>query len=240
MAKLHSIETMGLFDGPGIRTVFFLSGCPLRCLYCHNEDTQDPKNGRFITIEEIVNKAKRMKPYFKKNSGGVTFSGGEPLMSGEFLLDAIRAVKKEGIHVAIDTSGVGDGKFYDEIVRESDLILLDIKHYTNEGFKNITGCSIMPLIKFMKTISKYDTKVWLRHVMVPNFTDSREDVKNIIDFTTLIHKNVEKFEILPYHTMGIEKYEALNIEYKLKGVDEMDKFKAKEFEKYGRELLGFK
>ena len=236
MAKLHSIETMGLVDGPGIRTVFFLSGCPLRCVFCHNPDTQSMAYGREITVDEIVNRAKRMKPYYK-NGGGVTISGGEPLASGAFVLDAIKALHEEDIHVAVDTSGVGDIKYYDQIAKEADLILLDIKHYDPYFFNEITKNNQDKLIKFMETIKKTDTRVWIRHVMMPFVTDTLEDMEKLVDFVKPLKKNIDKIEILPYHKMGINKYKELDKEYRIKNMEAMNKEKAKDFEIYANNML---
>lgn len=236
MTKLHSIETMGLLDGPGIRTVFFLSGCPLRCVFCHNPDTQKGDFGRDITTDEIVNRAKRMKPYFK-NGGGVTISGGEPLASASFLLDTIRALKNENIHVAIDTSGIGDENYYKDIINEVDLILLDIKHYDPFFFEAITKAKIDKLKIFMDQLKKSDTKVWIRHVMMPFVTDRKEDMDKLVEFVKPIKKNIEKIEILPYHKMGIDKYKELGKDYKIKNMEAMDIKKAKDFEKYANFML---
>lgn len=236
MAKLHSIETMGLVDGPGIRTVFFLSGCPLRCVFCHNPDTQSMAYGREITVDEIVKRAKRMKPYYK-NGGGVTISGGEPLASGAFVLDAIKALHEEDIHVAVDTSGVGDTKYYDQIAKEADLILLDIKHYDPYFFNEITKNNQDKLIKFMETIKKTDTRVCIRHVMMPFVTDTLEDMEKLVDFVKPLKKNIDKIEILPYHKMGISKYKELDKEYRIKNMEAMNKEKAKDFEIYANNML---
>lgn len=236
MAKLHSIETMGLVDGPGIRTVFFLSGCPLRCVFCHNPDTQSMAYGREITVDEIVKRAKRMKPYYK-NGGGVTISGGEPLASGAFVLDAIKALHEEDIHVAVDTSGVGDIKYYDQIAKEADLILLDIKHYDPYFFNEITKNHQDKLIKFIESIKKTDTRVWIRHVMMPFVTDTLEDMEKLVNFVKPLKKNIDKIEILPYHKMGIDKYKELNKEYRIKNMEAMNKEKAKDFEIYANNML---
>ena len=236
MAKLHSIETMGLVDGPGIRTVFFLSGCPLRCVFCHNPDTQSPNYGRDITIEEIVDRAKRMKPYYK-NTGGVTISGGEPMNDGKFLVDLIDALHKENIHVTVDTSGIGDSKYYEEIAQKADLFLLDIKHYDPEKFERITKAKQDLLVKFMYQISKTNTRVWIRHVMMPQVTDTREDMERLVEFIKPLKINIDKVEILPYHTLGVEKYKKLNRDYPLKDMPQMNKQKAKELENYANFML---
>lgn len=232
MGRLHSYDTMGLVDGPGIRIVFFLQGCPLSCLYCHNPDTQCMTGGRDIEIEEIVHRTKRMLPYFKKDKGGVTFSGGEPLAQGKFLLEAIDAVKDLGVHVAVDTSGIGQEKYFDQILKKADLIILDIKHYEKEMFKKICGQDIERLQRFIDYVENEDIKLWIRHVMVPGFTDNKESMEKLYDFVKRIDEKIEKIEILPYHTMGLSKYEALGMDYKLKGVPEMDKEKAKDLENY--------
>lgn len=236
MLKLHSIETLGLVDGPGIRTVFFLQGCPLRCLFCHNPDSQNLTGGKDVEIDYLVEKAKRMKPYFK-NDGGVTISGGEPLTQAKELINLIDALRKEDINVCLDTSGIGDSSYYDEIISKVDLILLDIKHYSFSGFKKMTGLSNDNLLKFMKSVKKSHTPIWIRHVMVPGFTDSKKDMEEIVKFIEPISKNIEKIEILPYHTLGVKKYENLGREYKLKGVKPMDKTKARELESYANSLL---
>lgn len=234
--KVHSIETMGLVDGPGIRTVFFLSGCPLRCAFCHNPDTQSPTFGREFSLDELVKMALRMKPYYK-NGGGVTLSGGEPLFSGEFVLDAIRALHKEGIHVAIDTSGIGNPKYNKDIVREADLIILDIKHYDPYFFKALTGIDQKPLLDFMKLIEGSSTRIWIRHVMMPFVTDTKDDMEKLVEFISPLKKNIDKFEILPYHTMGVDKYKLLGKDYRLKNMEPMDKDKAKALEKYARDMI---
>ncbi|WP_299033540.1 pyruvate formate-lyase-activating protein [uncultured Anaerococcus sp.] len=236
MAKLHSIETMGLVDGPGIRTVFFLSGCPLRCVFCHNPDTQSMAYGKEFTVDDLVKRAKRMKPYYK-NGGGVTISGGEPLASGAFVLEAIRALHEEDIHVAVDTSGVGDTKYYDQIAKEADLILLDIKHYDPYFFNEITKNHQDKLIKFMESIKNTDTRVWIRHVMMPFVTDTLEDMEKLVDFVRPLKKNIDEIEILPYHKMGVGKYKDMGKDYKIKNMEAMDKDKAKDFEIYVNNML---
>lgn len=232
MGRLHSIDTMGLVDGPGIRIVFFLQGCPLSCLYCHNPDSQAMLGGRRIEIDEIVHRTKRMMPYFRNGKGGATFSGGEPLAQGKFLVKAIKAVKDLGVHVAVDTSGIGQENYFDEILSQADLILLDIKHYDDQMFYKISGQKIERLNLFMDYVEKHDTKVWIRHVMVPGFTDTKKDMENLYKFVQRIDKNIEKIEILPYHKMGLAKYQALGLDYKLEGLPEMDEKRAKDLENY--------
>lgn len=232
MGRLHSFDTLGLVDGPGIRIVFFLQGCPLSCLYCHNPDSQCMTAGRQVDIDEIVHRTKRMMPYFKKDKGGVTFSGGEPLAQGKFLLEAIEAVKDLGVHVAVDTSGIGQEVYFKRIIEEADLIILDIKHYDPDMFYKICGQRIERLEKFIDYLEKADTKVWIRHVMVPGFTDNKRSMEELYKFVKRIDDKIEKIEILPYHKMGVAKYQNLGLDYKLKGIPEMDKKRAKELENY--------
>lgn len=228
--RLHSIETMGLVDGPGIRTVFFLQGCPLRCAYCHNPDSQSMFSKMRITPDEVVEMAKKYRSYYNRSGGGVTFSGGEPLMQGEFLLETLKKLKLEGINTAIDTSGYGDSKYYKEILKYVDVVLLDIKHFDNEGYKDITKKPMSGFHKFLSYLDDFHGTIWLRHVMVPSITDNEESMEKLFNNVRHLSSKIERFEILPYHKMGLEKYEELNMEYTLKGVPEMDKEKAKAFQ----------
>ncbi|MCY6369674.1 pyruvate formate-lyase-activating protein [Clostridium ganghwense] len=225
--RIHSFESMGLVDGPGIRNVVFFQGCPLRCLFCHNPDTWNFDEGIEISSEELINKIIKFKPYFK-NNGGVTFSGGEPLMQPKFLLEMLKLCKKHNIHTTIDTSGCGSGN-YEEILKYTNLILLDIKHSTNDEFKTLTGVSMKNLIKFIEVINSSHTKVWIRHVIIPGITDSNKHLEKLKEIIKKI-KNVEKIEFLPYHTLGIDKYKTLNYDFKLKNLEPMDKNKCKALE----------
>ena len=218
--RIHSIETFGAVDGPGIRTVFFMQGCPARCLYCHNPDSWNVNEGKPIEVEEIVHWAVRGIPYYG-NTGGVTFSGGEPLMQGEFLLEAMRALKKEGIKTAIDTSGTYYDEYTDEVIKQCDLVLLDIKHPDPERFEIITGRSQETLFPLIDMINKYKRHVWIRNVVVPDINDTPEDIAALNEFIKKIHY-IDKVELLGYHTMAVEKYGKLGMVYRLKGVPPMD------------------
>lgn len=218
---IHSMETMGLVDGPGIRVVVFMQGCSLRCKYCHNPDTWEYGVGEKITPEELVRKIKRYKAYFDTSKGGVTFSGGEPLRQPEFLIEALKLCKKEGIHTCIDTAGSGIG-MYDEILKYTDLVLFDVKDITKEGYKNVTLVNIDESLKFIEAMKRNRTKMWLRHVVVPGLTDGEEHIRQFKEFIKEFD-NVEKVELLPYHLLGVNKYEKLNIKYPLEGVEAMDK-----------------
>ncbi|MTI68947.1 MAG: pyruvate formate lyase-activating protein [Firmicutes bacterium] len=225
MGKIHSIESMGLLDGPGIRFVAFFQGCKLRCKYCHNPDTWDLNKGKEMTSKDLFNKAKRFKTYFKTSGGGITCSGGEPLLQPKFLKRFLKMCKSNGIHTAIDTAGFGKGD-YEEILKYTDLVLLDLKHVDKVGYKDLTGGNIKEFFKFKKALNKSKTKVWIRHVVIPGLTDGEKHIdklKKVIDG----FNNVEKVELLPYHTLGINKYKEMGISYKLKNVKPMDERKLK-------------
>ena len=227
--KIHSIESMGLVDGPGIRTVVFFQGCKLRCAYCHNPDTWNLSGGIEMTPDELIKKIVRFKPYFDRSGGGVTFSGGDPLIQPEFLLECLKLCKLNGIHTAIDTSGFGNGN-YAEILEYTDLVLLDIKHTSSQGYVNLTGKDTKDVNSFLQALRKSKTKVWVRHVVVPGITDSVEHITKLSKIISEEVPSVEKVELLPYHILGVSKYEALSIPYKLKGVEPMDKEKIKELQ----------
>lgn len=228
--RIHSIESMGLVDGPGIRVVVFMQGCALRCLYCHNPDTWGKGEAEEFTPEQLVNRIARFKTYFKNSGGGVTFSGGDPLRQPEFLLEALKLCKKEGIHTCLDTAGVGLGE-YDEILKYTDLILYDVKHLTEEGYLDMTGIAKGEGDKFLEACKRSGTKLWIRQVVVPGKTDSVEYIKELNKFINSLD-NVEKVELLPYHLLGVNKYEVMGIKYKLDGVPAMDKEECKKLYDY--------
>lgn len=227
--KIHSIETMGLVDGHGIRVVVFFQGCALRCKFCHNPDTWTTDGGKEYTPEDLVKKIERFKTYFASSGGGVTFSGGEPLRQPEFLLKVLKLCKQKGINTCIDTAGYGFGD-YNEILEYTDLVLFDIKHFTKEGYKNITLMEIDESLKFLEAMKENHTKMWIRHVVVPGLTDDEEHLRKLKEFVDRI-PNVEKVELLPYHMLGVNKYESLGIKYPLEGVKAMDKELAKKYQK---------
>ncbi|MBW9144591.1 pyruvate formate lyase-activating protein [Clostridium sp. CM027] len=237
--KIHSIESMGLVDGPGIRVVVFFQGCKLRCAYCHNPDTWNLSGGIEMTAEEIVQKIIRFKPYFNRSSGGVTFSGGDPLVQPQFLLECLKLCKQNGIHTAIDTAGFGDGD-YSDILKHTDLVLLDIKHTTGQGYVNLTGRDSTDVNTFLEALRHSKSRVWVRHVVVPGITDSVEHITKLAKIISKEVPNVDKVELLSYHVLGVSKYEALSIPYKLKGVEPMDKDKTKELQTLINNLLNIK
>ena len=225
---IHSIETLGLVDGEGIRIVIFMQGCPLRCLFCHNPDTWE-KGGKEVTSKEIVDVVRKYRSFIELG-GGVTFSGGEPLYQSEFLLDTLKLSKKAGINTCIDTSGTGYTKEYlDEILKYTDLVILDIKAIDPEGYKKITGKSIDDFNYFKEKIKEKHTRLWLRQVIVPGINDTKEYILKFKEYIKDFD-NVEKVELLPYHTMGVEKYKKLGIKYRLEDTPSMDIEKIKELQ----------
>ena len=220
--SVNSIETFGLVDGPGIRTVVFLNGCSLRCKYCHNPEMWEMGDYNY-TPSELAKKIIRNKNYFRRNNGGVTFSGGEPLLQSKFIIEVAKILKKEKIHVAIDTAGVGLGD-YKEVLKYVDLVILDIKHTDGKKYKKLTGKEIDESLKFIDVLNKSNKKVWIRQVVVPGLMDSKEYTDSLID--TLINiKNIERVDFLPYHKLGSEKYIKLGIRNPYKNMIEMDKDK---------------
>lgn len=224
--KITDIESMGSADGPGVRLVLFMAGCKLRCLYCHNPETWTDKGSKEISAEEILAKFKKYETYYGEH-GGVTFSGGEPLLQPEFLLETIKLLKANNIHVAIDTAGVADG--YDEILDLVDLVILDIKAVEADEYKFITGRKIDEFNEFLKNCISKNKKLWLRQVIVPGINDDESHVLKLKEFASKI-PNVERVELLPYHSMGKMKYEKLGIPYRLGDTPNMDKDICKELE----------
>lgn len=228
--NIHSIETLGTLDGPGIRMVVFLQGCKLRCIYCHNPDTwnEHSNNKIAMTPEYIVHKAIKYKPYFKNNDGGITFSGGEPLLQPEFLLECLRGCQREGIHAVIDTCGVGLGD-YDEILKYTNLVILDIKHSNPKMYKNITGIDIKYYYEFKEAIIKNKKDIWIKHVVTPGINDSCEDMKAFEkEVNSFPQDIIQKVELLPYHTLGVFKYKELGIKYKLENIPPLSNDKLNE------------
>ncbi len=229
VGNINSVESMGLVDGPGIRYVVFLQGCKLRCLYCHNPETWDINaKCEQITPQQLIKKIVRFKSYFGSD-GGVTFSGGEPLLQPEFLLECLRLCKKSGINTALDTAGVGFGD-YEEILKYTDLVILDVKAVDENEYKQITGQDMKRFNEFLSACLKLNKKLWIRQVIVPNLNDDKEHVLKLKNFVAKL-KNVDKVELLPYKTIGVHKYEDLRIPYRLTGVEDMDENACNELQK---------
>lgn len=213
LGRIHSIESMGLVDGPGIRVVVFMQGCPLRCKYCHNPDMWEFEGGKLYTPQELFKKILRFKTYFDASGGGVTFSGGEPLMQPDFLKEVLSLCKEAGINTCIDTSGVGLGD-YEEILKYTDLILYDVKHFTPDGYRKVTGSEIEETLKFLSAAESMNVSIIARHVVVPDLTDGEEHIKALAKYLKGF-KTLKKAELLGYHTLGVQKYKGLNIDYPL-------------------------
>ena len=219
-AKFHSVESFGTVDGPGIRFVLFLQGCHLQCKYCHNRDTWDINGGEYKSVDEIVEKINRYKNYIIPSGGGITVTGGEPLMQASFVLELFKKLKENGIHTCVDTSGMfalTDG--IKEVLKYTDLVLLDIKHIDDEKCKELVGVSNKKELEFARYLSDNNIKMWIRQVLVPGYTDDGQDLLKLKNFLSTL-KTVEKIQILPYHNLGKYKWEKLGLEYPLEGVRE--------------------
>lgn len=220
LGNIHSYESMGTVDGPGIRFVVFLQGCPLRCKFCHNPDTWDIKEKKIQeSPEETLKKIKRYKNYFGKK-GGVTVTGGEPLVQSEYVLELFKLCKQEGIHTALDTSGYIFNEKVKEVLKYTDLVLLDIKALDKEIYRDLTRVELDNTLKFLNYLQKIKKPVWIRHVVVPTITDNDELLEEMAKFISKF-ENVEMVEILPYHTLGVFKYQELGLEYPLKDIEDL-------------------
>ena len=218
LGRIHSLESFGTVDGPGIRFVVFMQGCPLRCLYCHNPDTWEVKRETpyLLEPEALLAEVLRYKNFIAK--GGVTVTGGEPLLQPEFLKEFFRLCRENGIHTALDTSGyICSGKAL-EVLEQVDLVLLDIKTIDAGLHPRLTAVKLDNTLRFLDELEKRGIPVWVRHVVVPGLTDNDEDLEKLAGYVSR-YKVVQKAELLPYHTMGAYKYEAQGLDYKLKGVE---------------------
>ena len=216
-AKVHSVESFGTVDGPGIRFVLFLQGCHLQCKYCHNRDTWNMNGGEYKSLDDIFEKIMKYKNYIYPN-GGVTVTGGEPLLQVKFLIELFEKLKKENIHTCIDTSGMvtltPDIK---KLLSLTDLVLLDIKHINSEKCKNLVGFGNEKELTFARYLSENNIHMWIRQVLVPGYTDDEQDLQQLKDFISSL-KTVDKIEVLTYHDMGRYKWEKLGLKYELDGV----------------------
>lgn len=231
----QSLESFALVDGPGVRSVLFLAGCPFRCLFCHNPDSWEFSKKNPITPEEAYKKLIRYKPYWRDN-GGVTISGGEPLAQLDFIIELSRLFHNEGISVAIDTSGatfnMSDAylKKFDELLQVSDLFLLDIKAVDSSLHKKITGKDNKNVLELFSYLDKKNYPIWVRHVLVPTLSDNDERLRETHEFLSQF-KNIRRVEVLPYHTLGTFKYDLLKMEYPLKDVPAPTKERVENAEK---------
>jgi pyruvate formate lyase activating enzyme len=222
--NIHSIETFGTVDGPGIRYIIFTQGCLLRCQFCHNADTWEIGIGKQMSVEEIINDLTSYLPFIESSGGGITVSGGEPLLQIPFLIELFKECKKIGIHTTIDSSGgcYSSAPLFQEqlseLLKYTDLILLDLKHINRKKHIILTGMANDHIIEFARLLSEQQIPVWIRHVLVPTVTDDEQDLNDLGDFIGTL-KNVKKLEILPYHKLGVYKWEALDLDYHLKDIE---------------------
>ncbi len=212
--RIHSFESFGTVDGPGIRFVVFMQGCPLHCVYCHNRDTWDTSGGKDYTVGQVLAELNKYANYIKFSKGGITLSGGEPTLQAEFAAALFEKCREQGIHTALDTSGFADTGKVERLLAVTDLILLDIKHMDSETHRKITGVTPGKIGSFARYASQKGIPLWIRYVLVPELTDSEKDLKAAAEFIQSL-ETVEKIEVLPYHGMGIHKWEELGIRYPL-------------------------
>lgn len=221
LGAIHSIETFGLVDGPGVRYVIFMQGCHMRCKFCHNADTWKVKEPD-QSAEAVLKKALRYRPYWKEN-GGITVSGGEPLLQIDFLIELFTQAKKEEVHTTLDTCGqpfTFEEPFFSkfkQLMKVTDLVLLDIKHIDEKAHKELTGHTNQNILEFAKYLSDIQKTVWIRHVLVPTINTDEVYLKRLHQFVAQL-KNVERVEVLPYHTLGAYKWKELGLEYPLEGI----------------------
>ncbi len=225
--NVHSIESFGTVDGPGIRLVVFLQGCPMRCLYCHNPDTWSYEENKKVFVSEILDKYDSIKEFLK--NGGITVTGGEPLSQIDFVTELFKQAKQKNIHTALDTSGVLFNRKnlaqFDRLLKYTDLVLLDIKHINDEEHKKLTGFSNKNILDFAMYLSEKNIPIWVRHVVVPTITYDEKHLKELGKFLSNI-KSLKALDVLPYHNMAISKYENLNIDYPLKNISPLTKEEA--------------
>lgn len=217
---IHSIESFGTVDGPGVRLVVFLKGCPMRCQYCHNPDTWEPGGGTEMTVDQIMAQYEKNRAFYSK--GGITATGGEPLMQIDFVTALFSAASHRGIHTCLDTSGITFRpenpavlEAFDKLMSVTDLVMLDIKHIDPEGHKNLTGQPIDPVLAFARYLDERAIPVWIRHVIVPGITYDQNELYRLGQFIGTL-RNVKALDVLPYHDMGKVKYENLGLDYPLK------------------------
>ncbi len=216
---INSFQSLGAVDGPGIRVTVFMQGCHLRCAYCHNPDTWD-LDGSKVSVIDLFNKIMRYKPYFFEH-GGVTVSGGEPLLQPEFIEELFKLLKAENVHTAIDTSGICDLEKAERVLKYCDLVMCDIKFITEDDYKTYARGSLKRVEEFLKLSEKLEVPLWVRHVVVPNLTDSEKSVKRVVEIAKR-YKNLQKIELLPFRNICKSKYDNLGIDFPLKNTKECD------------------
>lgn len=215
---IHSIETCGTVDGPGIRFVIFTAGCPLRCLYCSNPDCRYLENGKEITVDDLIEEIQKYTSYMKASGGGVTVSGGEPLYQPHFVTQIFKRCQALGIHTALDTSGYCDLQLAKPVIGQADLVLLDIKSFDPEIYAKVTSVSLEPTLAIANYLNTIHKPTWIRFVLIPGLTDAPYNIEGLANFVSALN-NVERVEVLPFHKMGEYKWQQLGYEYQLKDTE---------------------
>ena len=215
--RVHSVQTFGTVDGPGIRYVVFLQGCRLKCKYCHNRDLwHDGNDSQLMTVDEIIEDVLKYKSYYDSSGGGVTVTGGEPLLQTPFVTELLRRCQEEGLHTAVDTAAavIKCDKAFDDLLEVTDLFLLDIKHMDNKMHHELTGASNRKALKVAKYLSEKGIDTWIRHVIIPGYTFNDDSARSVAEFVSTL-STVKKVELLPFHQMGAEKWLEMEEEYEL-------------------------
>jgi pyruvate formate lyase activating enzyme len=233
---IHSFQSMGAVDGPGLRYVIFMQGCPLRCVYCHNPDTWSME-GEEYKVEDVLERILRYRPYIEK-TGGVTVSGGEPLLQWKFIVELFRRLRGLGIHTALDTSGIGELSRAEELLGYTDLVLCDLKFANQQDYLEQTGGELAQVLAFLKLTEEKKIPLWIRHVVVPGLTDSHESISRIVQLAKQF-SNLKKLELLPFKKLCAPKYETLGLEFPLKDWPECSEAVIKQLEyAIDREMIG--
>ncbi|PKF49857.1 pyruvate formate lyase 1-activating protein [Enterovibrio nigricans] len=242
IGRIHSFESCGTVDGPGIRFIVFMQGCLMRCKYCHNRDTWDLDDGREVSVDEIMKEVVTYRHFIRASGGGVTASGGEAMLQPEFVRDFFRAAQAEGIHTCLDTNGYirKHTDIIDEVLDASDLVMLDLKQINDEIHQNLIGVPNKRVLDFARYLHQRGQKTWIRYVVVPGYTDDEDSARRLGEFIKDMD-NIEKIEMLPYHQLGEHKWEAMGYEYELKDVgppkkETMDMLKGI-LEEYGHKVM---
>jgi len=218
LGRIHSIDTFGTVDGPGIRFVLFMQGCALQCQFCHNPDTWDTSIGRHVTVDDIIAEIEPYVNYYRNSGGGITVTGGEPTLQAPFVAELFKRVKERfGLHTALDSSGFCEPRNAEELMKHTDLVLLDLKQMNEKKHVVLTSQSNERILRFAAYLTEIEKPIWIRHVLIPGITDDYEDLSALGQFVGKM-KSVEKVELLPYHRMGVYKWQQLGREYPLEGV----------------------
>jgi pyruvate formate lyase activating enzyme len=217
VGNIHSVESFSTQDGPGIRYVVFMQGCPLRCKYCHNPDTWQKNEGQQMSLSTVMNKIRSCQPYFD-NQGGVTISGGEPTLQLDFVAELLAACQAEGINTALDTAGYVSQAKFKRLLPDLDLVLLDLKQFDEPQHQELTGVSNQPTLELIDLLEEEEQPYWIKHVIVPGVTDDLAQIKDLAEYLAQL-STLEKVQLLPYHRLGVNKWEELGLDYQLENVE---------------------